>query len=148
MPGHAHLKLHDQFVALIAMKLHAQYQPYTSISFWDIKDLKASFGMPDHTHLNINDKFTTLIDMALHAQNQLYTFFRFWDLKVSIVSLSMPIVRKGVPVPTFLRHPPLDLACPPPLFFKPLSPHSSFLFHPLLRHFKQFRPSSCNPLLP
>ena len=30
---HAHLKLHDQFVALIDMKLHAQNQLYTSISF-------------------------------------------------------------------------------------------------------------------
>ena len=69
MPDHTHLKLHDQFAALIDMKLHAQYQPYTSISFWDIKVLKASFGMLDHTHLNINDQFITLIDMALHAQN-------------------------------------------------------------------------------
>ena len=29
----AHLKLHYQFVALIDMKLHAQNQLYTSISF-------------------------------------------------------------------------------------------------------------------
>ena len=33
MPDHAHLKLDDQFVALIDMKLHAQNQLYTSISF-------------------------------------------------------------------------------------------------------------------
>ena len=31
--NNAHLKLHDQFVALIVMKLHAQNQLYTSISF-------------------------------------------------------------------------------------------------------------------
>ena len=35
--NYTHLKLHDQFVALIDMKLHAQNQLYTSISFWDIK---------------------------------------------------------------------------------------------------------------
>ena len=33
MPDHAYLKLHDQFVAFIDMKLHAQNQRYTSISF-------------------------------------------------------------------------------------------------------------------
>ena len=48
MPDHAHLKLHDQFVVLIDMKLHAQNQLYTSICFWDIKVLKASLGMPGH----------------------------------------------------------------------------------------------------
>ena len=43
-----HLKVHDQFVALIDMKLHAQNQLYTSISFLDIEVLKASLGMPGH----------------------------------------------------------------------------------------------------
>ena len=33
MPDHAHLKLHDQFVALIDMKLNTLNQLYTSISF-------------------------------------------------------------------------------------------------------------------
>ena len=33
MLAHAHLKLHDQFVALIDMKLYAQNQLYTSIRF-------------------------------------------------------------------------------------------------------------------
>ena len=37
MPDHPHLKLHDQFVALTDMKLHAQNQLYTSIDFLDIK---------------------------------------------------------------------------------------------------------------
>ena len=46
--NHAHLKLHDQFVALIDIKLHAQNQLYNSIRFWDIKVLKASLGMPGH----------------------------------------------------------------------------------------------------
>ena len=36
MPDYAHLKLHDQFVALIDMKLHAPNQLYTSI-FFEIK---------------------------------------------------------------------------------------------------------------
>ena len=31
--NYAHLKLYDQFVALIDMKLHAKNQLYTSISF-------------------------------------------------------------------------------------------------------------------
>ena len=39
--NHAHLKLHDQFIASINMKLHAQNDFYTSISFWDIKVSKA-----------------------------------------------------------------------------------------------------------
>ena len=72
------------------MKLHAQNQLYTSISFLDIKVFKASLGMPDHTHLNLYDQFITLIDMKLDAQNQLYTCFRFWDLKVLITSLGIP----------------------------------------------------------
>ena len=46
--NHAHLKLHDQIVALIDMKLHAQNQLYTSISFQDIKVLNDSLGMPGH----------------------------------------------------------------------------------------------------
>ena len=47
--NHAHLKLHDEFVALIDMKMKAQNQLYTSIGFWDIKVVKASSGMPGHT---------------------------------------------------------------------------------------------------
>ena len=47
MPDYAHLKLHDKFVALIDMKLHALNQLYTYIYFWD-KILKASLGFPGH----------------------------------------------------------------------------------------------------
>ena len=47
MPDHAHLKLHDQFVALIDMKLHAQNQLYISFSFSEFKVLIASLGMPE-----------------------------------------------------------------------------------------------------
>ena len=54
--NHAHLILHDQFVTLIDVKLHAQNQLYASISFWDIEVLKASLGMPDHTHLNLHNQ--------------------------------------------------------------------------------------------
>ena len=46
--NHAHLKLHDQFAAFTDMKLHAQNQLHTSISFWDAKVLKASLGIPGH----------------------------------------------------------------------------------------------------
>ena len=39
--------------------------------------------------------------------------------------------------------------CPSlPTFLKALFPLSSFLFHPLLRYFRQFPPHSRNPLLP
>ena len=48
MPDYAHKKLHDQFVALLDMKLHAQNQLYNSISFWDIKVLKSFLGIPGH----------------------------------------------------------------------------------------------------
>ena len=87
--NHVHLKLYDQFVALIDMKLHAQNQLYISISFWDIKVLKASLCKPDHTHLNLHTQSIALIYMKLHAQNQLSTSFSFRDLNVLIDSLGM-----------------------------------------------------------
>ena len=46
------------------------------------------------------------------------------------------IVCEKVPVPPSLRHPPVDPACPP--FLKSLFLLLSFLFHPLLRYFRQF----------
>ena len=48
MPDHNHQSLHDQFVTLIDMTLHAQNQLYTSFSSWDLKVLKASLGVPEH----------------------------------------------------------------------------------------------------
>ena len=42
------IQVHDQFVALIDMKLHAQNQLYTFISFSDTEVLKDSLGMPGH----------------------------------------------------------------------------------------------------
>ena len=79
--NHAHLKSHDQFVALIDMKLHAKNQLYTSIIVLEIlkfsKHLWACQGMPDHTHLNLHNHFMTLINMILHAQNQLHIYFSF-----------------------------------------------------------------------
>ena len=47
MPDYDHIKLHDQFVALTIMKLHAPNQLYTSICFRD-KILKAFLGFPGH----------------------------------------------------------------------------------------------------
>ena len=44
-------------VALMDMKLHAQNQPYTSISFLDIKVLKTFLCMPDYTRLNLHNQF-------------------------------------------------------------------------------------------
>ena len=71
--NYAHLKLHDQSVDLIDMKLRAQNQLYTSISFWDIKVLIDSLSMPDQAHLKSCHQFVALIDIYLHAKNQLYT---------------------------------------------------------------------------
>ena len=47
MSDHAHLKLHDQFVALINMKLHAQNQK-PPLVFEMLKVLKSSLGIPGH----------------------------------------------------------------------------------------------------
>ena len=57
---------------------------------------------------------------------------------------SKPIVCK----PPFLTHLPLNPACPPPHFLKFLFPLLAFLFHPILRYFRQFPPPLPNPLLP
>ena len=49
------------------------------------------------------------------------------------------VVHKGAPAPLpFLRHPPLDPTCPP--FSRFLFPFPSYLFHSLLRCFRQFPP--------
>ena len=57
------------------------------------------------------------------------------------------IVRKGVPAPLLLRHPALDLVCPPPIFkifvFPPL-----FSVPPPFKVFWTDPPPSCNPFLP
>ena len=65
--------------------------------------------------------------------------FNYNSLEGSCASIRIPIVCKGVPAPSpFLRHPSLDPACP--TFLKSLFPLPSFLFHPLLRCFRQFSP--------
>ena len=69
------------------MKLHAQNQLYTLISFWDIKVFKASLGIPDHTHLNLHCQFITLINMKLHAQNQVYTATKINESTTNILKL-------------------------------------------------------------
>ena len=49
-------------------------------------------------------------------------------------------------VPALLRHPSLDPACSP--FWKSLWPLHSFLFHPVLRYFRQFPTPLCKSFLP
>ena len=78
--------------------------------------------------------------------------FQYWKFFFTINSFFLDVTRHIVhkwvlAPPFFLRHPPLDPACPLP-FFKSLFPLPYFLFHPLLRYFRQFPPPSCNPLLP
>ena len=82
MPDHIHLNLHNQFITLTDMKLHAQNQLYNSFSFRDFKVLIAFLGMPENAQLKSHHKFVALIDMYLHAKNQLYTSNSFWDIKV------------------------------------------------------------------
>ena len=77
--NHAHLKLHEKFVALIDLKLHTQNEIYNSIDI-----------LKSHTHLNLHNQFITLLDMKLRVQNQLYTSFSFWDCKALIASLGIP----------------------------------------------------------
>ena len=86
---HAHLKLHDQFIALIYMKLHTQNQLYTPISFWDIKVLKAFLGMPRHAWPQ-PPKLTLSIYKyeAICTKLTLY-LCSFWDLKVLIAFLGI-----------------------------------------------------------
>ena len=59
---------------------------------------------------------------------------------------SLCIICNGVPAPTpFLRHPPLDPACP---FLKPWFLLPSFLFHLLLMYFKQLPQPHATPSCP
>ena len=50
------------------------------------------------------------------------------------------IVRKGVPAPLFLRHPPLDPVCPTPLFLNLCFPSPLYCSTPFLRYFRQSPP--------
>ena len=79
MPAHAHIKLHDQFVAM----------KFVAINRNEIACAKSTFFIPPlvfeikllwacgRTYLNLHDQSITLIDTKLHVQNQLYTFFSF-----------------------------------------------------------------------
>ena len=58
------------------MKLHAQNQLYTSLSFRDTS-LWACLGMPDHANLKSYHQFVALLGMYLHGKNQLHTSNRF-----------------------------------------------------------------------
>ena len=42
--NHAHVKLHDQFAALIDLKFQAKNQPYTSITVFEILKFQGLFG--------------------------------------------------------------------------------------------------------
>ena len=66
------------------MKLHAQNQLYTSVSFRDLKvsPLWACLDMPDHTYLKSHHQFVALIDVNLNVKNQLYSSNSFRDIKV------------------------------------------------------------------
>ena len=48
MPDHTHLNLHNEFITLTNMKLHAQNQLYTFFSYGDLKVLIVPLGMLGH----------------------------------------------------------------------------------------------------
>ena len=64
---------------------------------------------------------------------------------VDVSSWMETIVHKGAPVPLFKAPTPWPRLAP---FFKSLFPLPSFLFHPLLRYFRQFPPPAHKPLPP
>ena len=59
------------------------------------------------------------------------------------------VVCNGIPAPppSLFKAPKPCLSLPPPLFLKSLFPLTPFLFHPILRYFRQFPPPSRNLLL-
>ena len=61
-------------------------------------------------------------------------------------SLEIVIVLNGE-LPSFLRHPPPDPACPSPLL-KSLFPLTFFLLHPILKYFGQFAHPHATPYCP
>ena len=75
---------------------------------------------------------------SLHPWKLCDTLWKFQGQKRQFV--------RGLQSPPFLRHQLLDPAGAP--FLKSLFPLPSFLFHPLLRYFRQFPLPSCNSLLP
>ena len=82
MDDDMHIKLHNQVINLIDMKLYAQNQLYILFSFWDLKVLIASLGMPDSAHLNTHNQSVAVIDMYIDAKNSLFASNSFWDIKV------------------------------------------------------------------
>ena len=71
----------------------------------------------------------------------------WWNLRCKFLAedISSYLVRGFLP-PHSLRHPLLDLASPPLL--KSLFPLLSFLFHSLLRYFRQFPHPHATPFCP
>ena len=113
-----------------------------SIIFYDFKQCFDSIWLQDSMiclwNAGMQDELFYLVyKLNEHAKIKVFTPFgetRMFEVDDIIIY----IVCKGVPAPhPFLRHPPLDPACPPP-FFKFLFPLPSFLFHLLLRYFRQF----------
>ena len=86
----------------------------------------------------------TLVENELKVPSLIYVN-SLLVIKNYISILLLTLVRKGAPVPPFFRHPPLDPVFPP--FLKSLFLLSSFLFHPVLRYFRQSPPPSHNPLV-
>ena len=87
----------------------------------------------------------TLVENELKVPSLIYVN-SLLVIKNYISILLLTIVRKGVPVPPPFFQAPTPWPSIPP-FLKSLFPLSSFLFHPVLRYFRQSPPPSHNPLV-
>ena len=128
-----------------------QVRPRTYVLLFFIQKIFHTNSKVQH-HIMDNDNIQTFITVFSEMSNlsihKTFIFMFHIEGTSHYIRRRKTIVRKGVaaPPPLFKAHPPLDSACP--LFLKSLFPFSSFLFHSLLRYFRQFPPLSRIPLLP
>ena len=107
------------------------------------------------SHVTSLNCIVLLFKLNIDLKLRLSTFFfstnlreiRHKYLTSYIAMVSWCIVCKGFPAPLFKAPTPWP-NLPPSPFLKSLCPLSSVLFHPLLRYFRQFSPSSHKSLLP
>ena len=112
------------------------------------KRLKHVYFHVNFTHFFPKTLFTEQFWMTASADSSTPTkvLSHFYDHTfLHVFPFIIDIVGKGIPAPPpFLRHPPLTQLV---LFLKSMFALLSFLFHSLLRYFRQFPPPSHNLLL-
>ena len=112
------------------------------------KRLKHMYFHVNFTHFFPKTLFMEQFWMTASADSSAPTkvLSHFYDHTfLHVFPFIIDIIGKGIPArPPFLRQSHLDPACP---LFKIFVCLLSFLFHPLLRYFRQFPPFSHNLLL-